>query len=215
MSNGTAILGATLNEGNGWSATVNNLPLYENGSPIEYSWSEQSVSGYYPVSSVKSGTNTTLTNSNLYKLTIHYRYEDGEEAAVDYVVTLPAGATYSVNSPEIEGFVPNLDVVTGTMPGGNLEITVVYKAETPDVPVYLPTRTPVPEPETEKTPVPTVVPHDEPEPQKDVPEPRHVVPDRAHPIVVEKLNILIDIDDMETALGLGQVFITNSGYCLE
>ena len=63
--------------------------------------------------------------------------------------------------------------------------------------------------------MPTVVPHDEPEPQKDVPEPRHAEPDEEHPVVVSEPNILVDIDDLETALGLGEVFINNSGYALE
>ena len=212
-SNGTAILAATLSEGNGWSATVNNLPLYENGSPVEYSWTEQSVSGYYPVSSVKSGAHTTFTNSNIYTLTIHYVYENGETAAGDYFVSQAAGVTFAVDSPEISGYLPNQDVVTGTQPAGNIEITVVYKAETPDVPVLIPTRTPTPTPEP--TPVPTVIPHDEPEPQKDVPEPRVSEPDEEHPIVVAEPNILVDIDDLETALGLGEIFINNSGYALE
>ena len=180
---------------------------------MEYSWTEQSVSGYYPVSSVKSGAHTTFTNSNIYTLTIHYVYENGETAAGDYFVSQAAGVTFAVDSPEISGYLPNQDVVTGTQPAGNIEITVVYKAETPDVPVLIPTRTPTPTPEP--TPVPTVIPHDEPEPQKDVPEPRVSEPDEEHPIVVAEPNILVDIDDLETALGLGEIFINNSGYALE
>ena len=121
---------------------------------MEYSWTEQSVSGYYPVSSVKSGAHTTFTNSNIYTLTIHYVYENGETAAGDYFVSQAAGVTFAVDSPEISGYLPNQDVVTGTQPAGNIEITVVYKAETPDVPVLIPTRTPTPTPEP--TPVPTV-----------------------------------------------------------
>ena len=214
QSNGSVILSATLNADNGWSATVNNLPLYENGSPVEYSWTEQTIGGYYPVSAVKSGSQTTFTNSNIYTLTIHYVYENGETAAGDYFAEQPAGVTFAVDSPVITGYTASQTVVTGTQPAGNIEITVVYKAEDPaDIPVLIPTRTPTPGPEP--TPVPTVVPHDEPEPQKDVPEPRHAEPDEEHPVVVAEPNILVDIDDLETALGLGEVFINNSGYALE
>ena len=214
QSNGSVILSATLNADNGWSATVNNLPLYENGSPVEYSWTEQTVGGYYPVSAVKSGSQTTFTNSNIYTLTIHYVYDNGETAAGDYFAEQPAGVTFAVDSPVITGYTASQTVVTGTQPAGNIEITVVYKADdNADIPVLIPTRTPTPGPEP--TPVPTVVPHDEPEPQKDVPEPRHAEPDEEHPVVVSEPNILVDIDDLETALGLGEVFINNSGYALE
>ena len=36
----------TLNEGNGWTATVNDLPTVVNGQPAQYTWSEENVPGY-------------------------------------------------------------------------------------------------------------------------------------------------------------------------
>jgi len=63
--------------------------------------------------------------------------------------------------------------------------------------------------------IPTEEPVNEPEVQKEVPQPRIVEPDEEHPIVVEKPTVLVDIDDMETALGLGEVFTSGSGYAME
>jgi hypothetical protein len=209
QSNGENILGVSLNAENGWSATVSNLPLNENGSPIEYTWAEQSISGYYPVSSVRSGNTTTFTNSNLYTLTIHYQYSNGETAFDDYVATNAVGEKYSVESPELAGYTVSLTEVDGVQPAENVEFFVIY---TPEDGVE-----PTPEPQVTPTPVPTETPKpsDEPEPIKDVPEPRIIEPDEEHPVVVPEPNILVDIDDLGTALGLGDVFINNGGYALE
>ena len=213
QSNGTTILGATLNETNGWSATVNNLPMNENGRPIQYTWTEQAVSGYYPVGSATFGNNTTFTNSNIYLLTIHYIYESGEMAAEDYSNRQSYGSTFNVESPIISGFVADNEVILGTMPARDIEFTVIYKSDGSEnvTPTVVPTVTPV----STETPVPTLIPHEEPEPPKDIPEPRIVEPDDEHPIVVPEPSYLIDIDDLDTALGLGEVFINNSGYALE
>ena len=209
--NGVTILAATLNEKNRWSATVNNLPLFENGSPVDYTWTEQAVTGYYPVGMSKTGTATTFTNSNIYTLTIHYIYENGTKAADDHTSKMSYGVTFNVPSPVITGYIADNDVILGTMPAHNTEFTVIYRADgSPDVtPTVVPTVTETP------TPVPTLVPHDEPEPTKTPPGPRIIIPDPDHPLVIPEPNILVDIDDLETALGLGEVFINNSGYALE
>lgn len=203
--NGETILSLSLNDGNNWSAVANNLPMYENGSLINYVWYEQTVGGgYYAVSSTTSGNNTTLVNSNLYTITIRYQYADGSEAAATYTGRLGVGETFAVESPEIDGFVASLVSVVGMMPAHDVEFVVIYAAEG----------------ETIVTPTPTPIrpidePEPEPEPVKDVPEPREVEPDEEHPVIVEVPNILIDIDDLGTALGLGEVFINNGGYSLE
>ena len=210
--NGSAVFSGSLNDANGWTLTVNNLPFNENGMPIDYTWSEQALyDGYYPVSSVRSGTSTTFTNSNLYDLTIHYVYSNNEVAAPDYTVRQPAGIAYSVDSPVIEGYTANQVTIVGEQPARNVMFAVIY---TPD-------GDPIVTPEAELVPtvVPTTVPvmdpvH-QPEVQKDVPEPRVSEPDEEHPIVVSEPNILVDIEDMETALGLGEVFTSGSGYAME
>lgn len=62
-----------------------------------------------------------------YTLTIHYVYENGDTAAPDYLKTLPVGADYSVDSPEITDYFTNVLQVAGTMPAENVEYTVVYR----------------------------------------------------------------------------------------
>lgn len=52
-----------LNEGNGWSATVDELPAYRNGSRIAYTWREQEALGYVQTGIDTDGTVTTITNT--------------------------------------------------------------------------------------------------------------------------------------------------------
>ncbi len=61
LSNGAEVV---LNEGNGWSKTVENLPAYEDGKPITYTWSEKDLpDGYTLTGNSANGTVTTLTNT--------------------------------------------------------------------------------------------------------------------------------------------------------
>ena len=63
LSNGTEV---TLNEANEWSATVTDLPVYENGKKIVYTWTESELpEGYALTNTEVDGTVTTLTNSYL------------------------------------------------------------------------------------------------------------------------------------------------------
>ena len=59
LSNGHSY---TLNEGNGWSITVDGLPAEENGVPITYTWTEQSVPGYVCTASRTAGGTTVFVN---------------------------------------------------------------------------------------------------------------------------------------------------------
>ena len=60
LSNGTVVL---LNEENGWTATVDNLPTRINGQPAVYTWSEQTVIGYRLTATRQEGNTTVFTNS--------------------------------------------------------------------------------------------------------------------------------------------------------
>ncbi len=61
LSDGTVV---TLNKDNGWTATVKDLPRYENGREVTYTWSEVSVpEGYTLTDTTTKGTVTTLTNT--------------------------------------------------------------------------------------------------------------------------------------------------------
>ena len=59
----------TLNEANGWSASIDNLDLYDqNGKEIEYIWSEPEVEGYTP-ETMKYGNVTVFINTHEPELT--------------------------------------------------------------------------------------------------------------------------------------------------
>lgn len=65
---------------------------------------------------------------NQFQLTIHYQYADGTKAADTHTEDVEVGSTYSVGSPTITGYTPDIATVSGTMPAENVEVTVTYKA---------------------------------------------------------------------------------------
>ena len=63
LSDGTAV---TLSDENSWTATVKDLPKYEAGVEIVYTWTEDEAAlpeGYELTNTAVNGTVTTLTNS--------------------------------------------------------------------------------------------------------------------------------------------------------
>ena len=67
LSNGTEV---KLNEENGWTATIKDLPKYANGQEIEYTWTEGNApQGYTLTGTNKTGTLTTLTNTHTPEVT--------------------------------------------------------------------------------------------------------------------------------------------------
>ena len=107
-----------LRAGNGWRATVEDLPVYDQGRRISYAWTEREVPDYRLTGTVtavtQDDTRTTLTNSREYTLTIRYEYADGGEAAPSVEEKHLAGEAYDVASPEIEGYTASLIRVQGT-----------------------------------------------------------------------------------------------------
>lgn len=71
-------------------------------------------------------------HEQLYKVTVHYVYSDGTQAAEDAVINVKAGAAYSIDSPAIEGYKADKATVSGTIPAGtpaDTVITVTYTKE--------------------------------------------------------------------------------------
>lgn len=71
-------------------------------------------------------------HEQLYKVTVHYVYSDGTQAATDAVINVKAGAAYSINSPAIEGYKADKATVSGTISAetpADTEITVTYTKE--------------------------------------------------------------------------------------
>ncbi|MBR0135782.1 MAG: MucBP domain-containing protein [Clostridia bacterium] len=61
-------------------------------------------------------------------LMINYVDEEGGRLAPTYIEAYAEGAEYSVVSPEIEGYTPDMPVVTGVMGTENTTITVTYSS---------------------------------------------------------------------------------------
>ena len=61
-------------------------------------------------------------------LTIHYEHENHSEASSDYTTLLGKGVEYSIQSPAIEGYVPNEAMVSGTTEALDIVVTVTYSA---------------------------------------------------------------------------------------
>ena len=202
FSNGERLFGQTLNDENNWTLTVDNLPMYEKGKPVNYVWNEQSAgNGYYAVRSTASGGNTTLVNSNLYTMKVRYTFTDGSEAAPEYVDRLGFGETFVVDSPARAGYTAGQASVIGMMPSHDVEFTVIYTREGEA---------------TQRTSVVDSRRHadsdHEGNGQKDVPQvPEQMVADAEHPFVLSVPTYHVDIDDYGTALGLGEVYMTTGG----
>ena len=61
-------------------------------------------------------------------LTIHYKDTDGNQLRASYEAVFAIGAPYSVDSPEIQGYVveSGKETVSGTMAAGGVAVTVTY-----------------------------------------------------------------------------------------
>ncbi len=67
---------------------------------------------------------------NVFTLTVKYVYAEGGTAARDHIQEVPFGEGYSVDSPEIPGYVADKSNVSGTMPEKNVTATVTYSKRT-------------------------------------------------------------------------------------
>ena len=95
----------TLNEGNGWTATIEGLPKYAGGQEITYTWTEGTLpEGYTLSDSSADGTVTTLTNSYTPEetsATVKKVWDDAENQdgirPASLVVTLSDGQTVTLS----------------------------------------------------------------------------------------------------------------------
>ncbi|MGN1310850.1 MAG: hypothetical protein ACI4VP_03995, partial [Clostridia bacterium] len=101
----------------------------------------------YKLDEENSELSTTITenvNGNVvevyyvkdyFDLKIEYVYEDGTPAADPYEESVEYEGEYSVESPEIEGYTPSIEVVEGTMPANDVTVTVTYTINSYDLTV--------------------------------------------------------------------------------
>jgi uncharacterized repeat protein (TIGR02543 family) len=71
-----------------------------------------------------------------HKLTIHYQYAGGAEAAESHEETLAYGADYQVTSPLIDGYTADTVMVSGTMGLSDVTVTVTYTKNTNQLTIY-------------------------------------------------------------------------------
>jgi len=104
LSDGQSV---SLNSGNGWRATIDNLPKYSNGQLIQYVWLEadkDQPEGYYLSGTVTEGTVTTLTNTHTPEVTqasVQKVWEDNDNQdgirPASLTVTLSNGQSVTLN----------------------------------------------------------------------------------------------------------------------
>ena len=77
------------------------------------------------------GNNYTAVNSwaPSHTLTINYVYEDTTTAEESHTESITQGTAYSVNSPTITDYTPDIPVVSGTMGNTDVTVTVTYTAD--------------------------------------------------------------------------------------
>ncbi len=130
----------------GSEAAPEHNSTYKPGSTFEIDSPE--IDGYIPDIPIVTGKieDDDLTYIVTYKpkpvvpithtVKITYIYEDGSEAHPTHTETLQSGQEYNVPSPEIDGFVPDIQIVRGTITDEDITYVVTYKPQ------------PAPEPET-------------------------------------------------------------------
>lgn len=141
-----------------------------------------------PAPAALADETVTVTYSEIipdtYSLYIRYVYEDGTTAAASYNnAQMTEGQGYNVASPAIEGYTPNMTVVSGIMGTRHLTFTVVYTADDveidePDVPLVdqpdepdVPDETEIDEPDVPLVELPDEIEIDDPDvPLADVPQ---------------------------------------------
>ena len=112
LSNGQSV---TLNEANGWQATIDNLPKFANGEEITYSWTESGLpEGYALAGTATEGIVTTLTNAHtpeVVSATVRKVWNDNDNQdgirPANLTVTLSNGQSVTLN--EANGWQATID----------------------------------------------------------------------------------------------------------
>lgn len=115
MTISTAVTGAN-GKTYSWSAEATNCPT---GKVAIFLGADSSLLSLYSESESDS--------FEKHKVTIHYAYEDGTQAAEDVVKEVEEGLGYSVKSPVISGYQADSITAVGTVGTEDKEVTVTYK----------------------------------------------------------------------------------------
>ncbi|MBR6030271.1 MAG: Cna B-type domain-containing protein, partial [Clostridia bacterium] len=260
LANNVRLNTVTLSDANNWTATINNLPVNENGKPIQYTWTEPDIPGYTLTNRNTVVNTTTLTNTHVpetvERTIVKVWVDNGYPARPASLTMILFGGDLPITVTLNEA--NNWQATVTGLPKYRDGVEIVYTWRESDVTGYTQTnyvtndtvttitntRVPPEENDTVYTltiyyryldgrpAAPTVIQtHHEGDPY-DVVSPHidgytatilrvtGIQPNRDIEYVViyipnnDPNNPFIIIDDFETPLGLGQVFI-NVGDCLE
>ena len=107
--------------------------VYESGQ--KYNVVSPTMTGYSVSKSVVSGVIKSDTVINVkykpktYQVTIEYRFPDGTSAASSHTESVKTGGTFSVTSPQIQGYTADQATISGTVSGRNLSYVVYYSED--------------------------------------------------------------------------------------
>ncbi len=128
------------------------------GETSEYSGTMSSTVSYYTTLNGSAGVTydydsvsyTGITKPVITEqtVTVKYLYEDDTEAAPEHSETHKTGETFEIESPKIDGFTPDYELITGTIANDDLVYIVRYKT-TPAVPDPTPEEPEKPTPQPE------------------------------------------------------------------
>ena len=102
---------------------------------MPYLITSPTIEGYTPDKAIISGTcedgkgaefTVTYTKVDTYTLTVKYEVEGGQKVLPTHTEQVKAGAEYNVKSPELFGYTPEWESVSGTMPASDKTVTVKY-----------------------------------------------------------------------------------------
>lgn len=117
---------------NGTQAAESVVQTVKSGS--NYSINSPVLEGYTANIPVVEGTMLdedleidVIYSRSFYNLTVKYQFEDGSKAFDDFVSPYMNGFSYSVNSPILEGYTADKEIISGTMPNEDLTEIVTYR----------------------------------------------------------------------------------------
>lgn len=109
------------------------LPLVENVHyTVEYKNNTEvgkatlTVKGISPISG-SCDVSFDILGDKVYTLTIKYLTTAGTTIVSEYITAFEKGEQYSIPSPEIEGYIPDVSTVKGTMGDSDVTVTVTYE----------------------------------------------------------------------------------------
>ncbi|MDD6254810.1 MAG: MucBP domain-containing protein, partial [Eubacteriales bacterium] len=125
-------------EGAEYTFTGSQTEVGESANTFRYTLNRNTYAGNYNITTA-NGTLTVGTPA-LYTVTIHYQDTDGNALASDYTGQYKEGDSFSIMSPDVQGYTPRTSyVMMPSMPARDVEVTVIYDTSAVPVTPVVPT----------------------------------------------------------------------------